>query len=146
MVSEPAHPDGGAESPTRLARALDAQPGCTVVVCGGLACSTSPNDQTKNLRQLGRVIGRSSGGVLIRSLGCLGPCGHAPVVTVTGRLGPHAGRERTQTECPGPAGITVWTTLTEPGQLDRLKVWIEAGGPGVAALPDELDPAVIAIR
>ena len=145
-MNEAAHPDGDAESPTRLARDLDAQPGCTVVVCGGLACSASPNDQTENLRQLRRVIARSTGGVLIRSLGCLGPCGHAPVVTVTGRFGPHAGRERTQTDCRRPAGITVWTTLTEPGQLDRLKAWIEAGGPGVAPLPDELDHAVTAIR
>ena len=145
-MSEPAHPDGDAESPTRLARALDAQPGCTVVVCGGLVCSTSPTEQTEILGQLGRVIARSSGGVLIRSLACLGLCGHAPVVTVTGRLGPHAGWERTQTDCRLPAGITVWTTLTEPGQLDRLKAWIEAGGPGVAPLPEELDPAVIAIR
>jgi hypothetical protein len=144
-VSEPAHPDGDAESPTRLARALDAQPGCTVVVCGGLVCSTSPNDQTENLRQLGRVIARSSGGVLIRSLGCLGPCRRAPVVTVTGRLGPCAREERARTDWRRPAGITVWTTLTETGQLDRLKAWIEAGGPGVAPLPDELDSAVIAI-
>lgn len=145
-MSEPTHPDGDAVSPRRLARALDAQPGCTVVVCGGIACGTGPIDQAENLRQLGRVIARSNDGVLIRSLGCLGPCGHAPIVTVTRRPGPHADRERTQTACPGPAGITVWTTLADPDQLDRLKGWIEAGGPGVAPLPGELDPAVIAIR
>ena len=145
-MSDPAHPDGDAVSPARLARALDTQPGCTVVVCGGLACSTSPDDQAQIHRQLGRVIARSNGGVLIRSFGCLGPCGHAPVVTVTRRLGPHASREQTHINGRRPTGITVWTSLTEPGQLDRLTAWIQTGGPGVAPLPDELDPAVIAIR
>jgi hypothetical protein len=67
-------------------------------------------------------------------------------VTVTGRLGPRAREERARTDCRRPEGITAWTTLTEPTQLDRLKAWIEAGGSGVALLPDELDPAVIAIR
>lgn len=132
--------------PLKSLAALDDLPGCTVVVCDGTACSRAQPVPGEVLRRLGTAVALTTGGVLVRALHCLGPCGHAPVVTLTRRHGRPPDDAPPTTGQPTWAGITVWASLAQAGHLDHTHTWIRAGGPGAAPLPGDLDTAIIAIQ
>ena len=109
-----------------------------VVLCRGCCCGTERRDphtdhaaQLTWLRQLSHT---HPDGVTARTSECLGPCAQANVLVV--RPSP-AGRRR--------GGRPVWFGFVgDTRVLTLVESWLRAGGPGLAALPDELELHVVA--
>lgn len=128
-------PDDAAGARARTVRARPDTSGTTVVVCTGPACTapTHHHHPDDTLRRLGPAVAATSGGILIRSLGCLGACPHAPIAVVNQRdaLVPN---------------ITVWFTIDAPCTVAQIAEWVQAGGPGTASMPAHLDKTIITIQ
>jgi len=103
--------------------------GAVLVTCGGRRCQALGATGTAALRE---AVRSTSGAVMIRSQGCLGPCVWAPVALVAPRLGD--GGELVATTMLGP--------LHRPTDVDRLADWVRHGGPDAAPLPAGLRPLV----
>jgi (2Fe-2S) ferredoxin len=110
-----------------------AQP-CRLVVCRGCCCGTKKKrpgvDHKGQLRRLGGLTDHEGRDVPMRTSTCLGICFKANVVVV-------------QPSSRGRAagGRPVWFgDVTEDRLIDRLDDWIFAGGPGIAPVPEELEP------
>ena len=104
-----------------------------VVVCRDCCCGNRRRDPvTDHAAQLDRLRGmavRRPRQVEVRVSGCLGPCGHANVVVVR----PSPGGRRA-------GGRPVWLAFVRDlAVLEVLDDWLDAGGPGLAPIPDELD-------
>ena len=109
-----------------------------VVLCRGCCCGSERRDpgtdHAAQLTWLRRLACAYPDGVTVRTSECLGPCAQANVLVV--RPSP-AGRRR--------SGRPVWFAFVGDARaLELLEGWIGAGGPGLAALPDELGLHVVA--
>jgi hypothetical protein len=103
-----------------------------MVVCRGCCCGNETRDPSLDhaaqLAALRRSAAARAGRVTLRTTDCLGPCSQANVVVV--RPSPGARRR---------GGRPVWLAfIRDGGSLDDLERWLDAGGPGVAPLPDTL--------
>ncbi|HEX4360024.1 MAG TPA: (2Fe-2S) ferredoxin domain-containing protein [Pseudonocardia sp.] len=108
-----------------------------VVVCRGCCCGNQRRDPvTDHAGQLVRLhdLARARPAELtVRTSECLGPCAHANVVVV--RPSPDGRRL---------GGRPVWFAFIAGTRvLSLLEDWLADGGPGLAAVPDELDLHVI---
>lgn len=109
-----------------------------VVLCRGCCCGDArrdpDTDHAAQLTWLRRLADTSPDGVAVRTSDCLGPCAHANVLVV--RPSP-AGRRR--------GGRPVWFAFVGDARLlELVQRWLGAGGPGLAAVPDELELHVVA--
>ena len=109
-----------------------------VVLCRGCCCGSERRDpgtdHAAQLTWLRRLAVAHPGRVTGQTSECLGPCAQANVLVV--RPSP-AGRRR--------GGRPVWFAFVGDARaLELLEGWIGAGGPGLAALPDELELHVVA--
>lgn len=95
-----------------------------LVVCQGCCCGRDRPDRSAALRDF--CAGRPDT-VRLLETGCLNRCDYADVVVV--RPSPE-GRRR--------GGRPTWFGFADDHAVDRLREWIDAGGPGVADLPDDL--------
>ncbi|WP_157017874.1 (2Fe-2S) ferredoxin domain-containing protein [Cryptosporangium arvum] len=101
-------------------------PDPVVVTCGGRRCLALRPDASTDL--LRAAVRETSGAVLIRSQGCLGPCVWAPVALVAPRSDPGG----------GPLAATMLGPLHHPADLHSLADWVRGGGPSAAPLPAQL--------
>lgn len=131
---------------SRTARAKPDTPGPTVVVCNGPACTTSTHNPDDTVRRLGPAIAASSGGILIRSLACLGACPYAPVAIVNQREAAGCKPSTCHPSAQHAGGLTVWINIEAPSTVARIARWVQAGGPGVAPMPADLDENIITIQ
>jgi hypothetical protein len=103
-----------------------------VVVCRGCCCGSASKhpdvDHTARLEQLRRFAAAHPAVATVQTSLCLGPCEHADVIVV--RPSP-AGRRL--------GGRPVWFGLLDDHALDRLRAWVADGGPGIVAIPDDLE-------
>lgn len=108
-----------------------------LVVCRGCCCGNEEKnpgvDHAGHLLRLQRFAQSHPAIALVRTTECLGPCAHANVVVIR----PSAAGRRN-------GGRPVWLGLVlDHAALDLLELWVSAGGPGLAPLPDALDLHVI---
>jgi (2Fe-2S) ferredoxin len=109
-----------------------------VVLCRGCCCGSERRDpDTDHAAQLAAMqllAHTRPERITLRTSECLGSCAQANVLVV--RPSP-AGRRR--------GGRPVWFGFVgDLRVLDLLEHWLTAGGPGLAALPDELELHVVA--
>ena len=100
-----------------------------VTVCRGCCCGTSKKrpgvDHAARLDALGDLLGDAA---RLRVTDCLGPCERSDVIVVS----------------PSPTGRRAGGRPVWLGQLNgrhespAIADWIQAGGPGLAALPEPL--------
>ncbi len=102
-----------------------------LVACRGCCCG-SPEKKPDiahdaRLERLHRFADSDPSAVTVRTSACLGPCEYADVVVVRPSA---AGRHH--------GGRPVWFGFLDDHALGRLQGWIATGGPGLAAVPDDL--------
>lgn len=107
------------------------------MVCRGCCCGNErrvpTTDHAGQLARLRDLAGARPAELTVRTSDCLGPCGHANVLVV--RPSPDGRRH---------GGRPVWLAFVAGGRvLDLLETWLADGGPGLAAIPAELDLHVI---
>ena len=101
-------------------------------------CTAASIPADEVLAGLRRTIRQTPGAVLVKSFGCLGPCGTSAVVVVQRRRADRAAN-------PGGLGPAVWIGVGDDSTLAHVAVWVGAGGPGAAPMPGAVDDAVIAL-
>ncbi|MBB6170838.1 hypothetical protein HNR23_000898 [Nocardiopsis mwathae] len=109
---------------------------CQLVVCRGCCCGTKKKrpgvDHKGQLRRLSGIEDHEGRSVPVRVSKCLGICFKANVVVV---------QPSTQGRAGG--GRPVWLgEFTEDRLIEDLDDWIFDGGPGIAPLPESLEPHV----
>lgn len=114
--------------------------GCTTVVCDHDACRDSEVGSVQTMAVLREAVRSSRGGILIRAIGCLGPCKVAQGRTVVA-----VHNRANEAESGSDAGLTAWISVLSLAMLDDLASWIAAGGPGCALLPPTVDRSIIAV-
>ncbi|MEH0502180.1 (2Fe-2S) ferredoxin domain-containing protein [Streptomyces scabiei] len=98
---------------------------CRVVVCRDCCCGTPKVTGVDHDRQLARLAEE----VPVRVSDCLDVCEHANVIVVQPSAAARAAGAR-----------PVWLGLVnDPDATEDIAAWVQAGGPGVASLPDILD-------
>ncbi|CAM4307693.1 hypothetical protein GCM10009799_18330 [Nocardiopsis rhodophaea] len=107
---------------------------CQLVVCRGCCCGTKKKrpgvDHKGQLERLSGFEDHEGRRVPVRVSKCLGICFKANVVVVQPSAQGRAG-----------GGRPVWLgEFTEDRLIDDLDDWIFEGGPGIAPLPDSLEP------
>ena len=115
----------------------EATPGCTVVACGGTACTSARIPSKKVLDGLRTSVRGTPGAVLVGSFGCLGVCDSSAVVVVQ--------RRREHTADPDRSSPIVWIAVGDDSTLADVAAWVAAGGPGTAPMPPTIDNALIAL-
>ena len=108
-----------------------------VVLCRGCCCGSERRDpHTDHAAQLDWLLQLERAhpdGVTARISDCLGPCARANVLVVRPSS---AGRRR--------GGRPVWFgSVRDTRILVVVESWLRAGGPGLVALPDELEQHVV---
>ncbi|MFF7524209.1 MULTISPECIES: hypothetical protein [Streptomyces] len=105
---------------------ISAEPApCRVVVCRDCCCGTPKVTGVDHDRQLARLAEE----VPVRVSDCLDVCEHANVIVVQPSAAARAAGAR-----------PVWLGLVnDPDATEDIAAWVQAGGPGIASLPDILD-------
>ena len=108
--------------------------GCTVTVCRDCCCgSRAKHPQLDHDAQLDRVRTALGGDHRVRTSDCLDACAQSNVFVVN--PAPAARRDGAR---------PVWFGLVlDDAVLTDLLAWIDAGGPGVAAMPAVLELSVL---
>ncbi|MEU3397950.1 hypothetical protein ACVW0K_005895 [Streptomyces filamentosus] len=124
-------PDPGRTRAPRVPIRYGARP-CSLVVCRGCCCGdprkTPGTDHAGQLDRLRAAAAASGGRLSVRTSDCLGVCERANVVVV-----------QPSTEGRRRGGRAAWIGYTlDDDCLDDILAWTEAGGPGLAPLPDAL--------
>lgn len=103
---------------------------CTVFLCRGCCCgSDQKHPDVDHAAQVARVQEHLGSCALIRVSDCLGACEHSNVVVVVPSREARQGGAR-----------PVWLGwVLDLDAADEIADWISAGGPGRAAVPDQLD-------
>ncbi|CAM5557346.1 (2Fe-2S) ferredoxin domain-containing protein OS=Streptomyces alboniger OX=132473 GN=CP975_30785 PE=4 SV=1 [Streptomyces alboniger] len=98
---------------------------CRVVVCRDCCCGTPKVTGVDHDRQLARLAEE----VPVHVSDCLDVCEHANVIVVQPSTAARAAGAR-----------PVWLGLiNDPDATEDIAAWVQAGGPGIASLPDILD-------
>lgn len=102
---------------------------CRVVVCRGCCCGTlSKHPDVDHAGQLERLRHLAVQRAALTVTGCLGNCDRSNNIVVV--PSPH-GRAQ--------GGRVTWLTrMLTPELIDAVATWLEAGGPGVAPIPETL--------